>query len=114
TLLVGTALPDIASAACPPLESYYPVTANDWFGVTPQLEAMMSECLDSAEYFALLGAAQLNTGAIADSLESLERALLIDPMHGAALTDYAQALFVAGQLFPALEINRSLLQRSDL
>ncbi len=79
-----------------------------------QLTPLMPECLQSAEYFALLGAAQMNSGQLTEALESLERALLIDPDNGAAGIDYAQALYLAGQLFPALEINTALLQRSDL
>ncbi len=74
----------------------------------------MAECLESAEYFALLGGTQLSAGRIAEALESLERALLLDPNNGAARVDYAQALYIAGQIFPAMELNESLLQRSDL
>lgn len=74
----------------------------------------MPHCLESSEFFALYGAAQLNNGELAAALESLERALLIEPENGAAQIDYAQALFDQGQLFPALQINEQLLQREDL
>ncbi|MBT8147578.1 MAG: hypothetical protein KJN90_12045, partial [Gammaproteobacteria bacterium] len=74
----------------------------------------MSECLDNAEYFALYGAAQLNSGDVAESMESLERALLLDPRNGAAQIDYAQALYLQGDLFAALELNDRLLAREDL
>ncbi|MEX2131821.1 MAG: hypothetical protein WD772_10065 [Pseudohongiellaceae bacterium] len=74
----------------------------------------MPECLESAEYFALLGAAQLNSNKVAESLESLERALLLEPENGAAQVDYAQAQYLQGQLFTAIELNSQLLLRTDL
>lgn len=103
-----------ASAECPDLQPYYPADDASWPRAVQQLMPLMPQCLESAEYFALLGAAQMNSGLLTEALESLERALLIDPDHGAASVDYAQALYLAGQLFPALEINSALLQRSDL
>lgn len=116
-LLASLAMPVTAFAACPDLGPYYPSPAQaQWPGpdLLNRLTAMMPECLESAEYYALLGAAQLNSERIPEALESLERALLIDPDNGAARIDYAEALYVAGQLFPALEINQSLLARPDL
>ena len=84
----------------------------------PQLEAQLAEiklsCLDSSEFFALHGSAQLNSGFVDQSLESLERALLLDPNNGAAQIDYAQALLQKGFVFMALEINQRLLVREDL
>lgn len=103
-----------SATACPSLQSYYPTDDSSWPRVVQQLTPLLSECLDSAEYFALLGAAQMNSGQITEAQESLERALLIDPEHGAASVDYAQVLYITGQLFPALEVNRALLARSDL
>ena len=79
-----------------------------------QLAPLLAECLESSEFFALHGAAQLNSGQLAAALESLERALLIEPDNGAARIDYAQALYEQGQLFTALEINAQLLTRTDL
>lgn len=99
---------------CPPLDLYYPADDSQWSTVLPALDALLPLCLTSAEYFALRGAAQLNTGRVPTALESLERALLLDPANGAAHIDYAEALFIAGQLFPALEINAALLERDDL
>ena len=74
----------------------------------------MTQCLRSTEYFALRGAAQLNSGMVAESLDSLERALLLDPDNGAAQIDYAEALFQQGQLFSALALNEQILDRGDL
>lgn len=103
----------LSATACPALDSYYPADPKLWPQVREQLLALQSECLESSEYFALLGASQLNSGQLAAALEALERALLLNPDNGAAQIDYAQALFLAGQLFPALELNRSLLNRGD-
>lgn len=103
-----------ALADCPPLQDYYPANDTQWPQAEQQLGILMPECLLSAEYFALYGAALLNTGQIAPALEALERALLLEPDNGSARVDYAQALYLAGQLFPALEVNSALLQRADL
>ncbi len=118
-LAVGCNIAAAASAPqCPPLQSYYPATnpatQQAWESALPRIDALLESCLQSAEYFALRGAAQLNTGQLSQALESLERALLIDPQNGAASIDYAEGLYLAGQLFPALEINDSLLARQDL
>jgi len=103
-----------ASADCPDLTPYYPGADVNWPSLRQQLEPMSSECLDSSEFYALLGAAKLNSGNVADAFESLERALLLEPDNGAAQMDYAQALYLQGQLFSALEINDALLAREDL
>lgn len=110
-------------AACPPLDSFY-IRASEsptsmeaelhWADLAADLMAEMSLCLRSSEYFALLGAAQLNSGQNPLAIESLERALLLDPDSGPAFVDYAQALFNAGQLFPAIEIGEALLARDNL
>ena len=102
------------ASACPDLTPYYPGLEPDWSAVQQRLSGLMSQCLENSEYFALLGAAQLNAGAVADALESLERALLLDPDNGAAQIDFAQALYLEGELFSALELNARLLQRDDL
>ena len=100
--------------ACPDLTPFYPGDNPDWSSLSLQLISLMPECLESPEYFALLGAAQLNSGDVAESLETLERALLLEPDNGAAQIDYAQALYLQGQLFSALELNSRLLRRDDL
>lgn len=112
-LLLSCSVPNVASA-CVDLSSFYPGNEPDWASLQQQLAGLMSECLESSEFFALYGAAQLNSGQLAGALESLERALLINPENGDARVDYAQALFEEGQLFIALEINEQLLQREDL
>jgi tetratricopeptide (TPR) repeat protein len=75
---------------------------------------LQSRCLRSSEYYALLGAAQLNAGALDLAAEALERALLLDADNGAAQIDYAEVLLRQGQLFPALQLNAVLEAREDL
>ncbi|MDP2284129.1 MAG: tetratricopeptide repeat protein [Pseudohongiella sp.] len=100
--------------ACPDLSSLYPGPTTDWQAMHQQLSPLMPQCLQSAEYFALLGAALLNIGSLADALEALERSLLLDPANGGAQIDYAEALFRQGQLFSALEMNKQILARNDV
>ena len=108
--------PRIVQAACPDLTAYYPSgpEGTDWPTLSQQLASLQPECLESAEFYALYGAALLNSGNLPEAGESLERALLLEPGNGSAQIDYAQALFLQGQLFSALELNQQLLQRQDL
>lgn len=120
TWLIGMLLRagDATAQSCPPLGNYYPsknpASVEEWRSLLPRLQGLLESCLRSSEYFALLGAAQLNSGEVAPALESLERALLLDPENGAAQIDYAETLYRTGQLFAAIEINKRLLQRDDL
>lgn len=111
SLLASTA---IAQPTCPDLTPFYADPAPNWFMVEQRLAGMMERCLENSQFFALIGAAQLNSGQLARALESLERALLIDPDNGAAQIDYAQTLYELGQLFSALDLNEQLLERADL
>jgi hypothetical protein len=108
---------------CPDLSRYYAQTtaadaaedrAAQWAALATSLADLQLRCLRSSEYYALLGAAQLNSGKLDVASESLERALLLDPTNGAAQIDYAEALYAAGQLFPALQLNETLLARDDI
>ena len=99
---------------CPDMSTYFPGNDPDWNQLLVQLSEQFNQCLDSSEYFALLGAAELNSGNLSRAIESLERALLLDPENGAALIDYAQALQEDGQLFAALEMNTILQERDDV
>jgi len=104
----------VAYGVCPDLTLYFPGNDADWPALEQRLLVLMPECLESSGFFALLGAAQVNSGNIAESLETLERALLLEPDNGAAQIDYSQALFLQGQLFAALELNGQLLLNEDL
>ncbi|MEX1196381.1 MAG: tetratricopeptide repeat protein [Pseudohongiellaceae bacterium] len=110
--LAAQAMP--SAEGCPDLSPYYPNENTNWLRLEREMAPMMADCLRSSEYFALYGAAQMNSGQVGAAVESLERALLLDPDNGAARIDYAQALFLQGQLFPALDLNRQLLAREDL
>ena len=105
-----------AVQACPDLQPFYLVgqDADSQAELAAQLAPLMGECLQSSEFFALYGAAQMDAGDLAGALETLERALLLDAGNGAAQIDYAQALYLRGQLFSALDLNQQVLARQDL
>ena len=113
-------LSPLAHGVCPDLSGFY--IKNDgsalvntaWEEIRLQLNEIFDQCLLSSEYFALYGAAQLNSGRLPESIESLERSLMLDPDNGAALIDYADALLRDGQLFAAIEANEMLLGREDV
>jgi tetratricopeptide (TPR) repeat protein len=116
SLLSFSFLLPLSVHACPDLAPYYQFgddTASQQ-ALQASLSPLMNECLRSSEYFALYGAAHMETGDLAEALELLERALLLDANNGAALIDYAQALYLRGQLFSALDLNGQLLERDDL
>jgi len=113
-LIFASLLPIRSFAACPDLSAFYQSKGADSAVLQQQISQLLPECLESSEFFAVYGAAQLNNSDHAGALESLERALLLNPENGAAAIDYAQALFDEGQLFPALEMNQQLLARQDL
>ncbi|ALO44769.1 tetratricopeptide repeat protein [Pseudohongiella spirulinae] len=106
----------LAAQSCPDMTPWLSLAADDdsWVTIESQLTPLMSRCLQDSNYFALLGAAQLNNGRLGSALESLERALLLNPDNGGAQIDYAQALFLQGQLFSALAMNEKLLARNDV
>ena len=106
-------LPISSFAVCPDLSIFYQSEGADSV-VLQQISELLPECLESSEFFAVYGAAQLNGSDLEGALESLERALLLNPENGAAAIDYAQALFEVGQLFTALEMNQRLIARQDL
>ena len=103
--------------ACPKLSGFYPEDTGmiqSWELARDNLAKIYDQCLRNSEYFALYGAAHLNSGGLGEAIESLERALLLDPDNGAALIDYADALLRDGQLFAAIEANTLLLARTDV
>jgi len=102
------------SAGCFEIPKVLPNTTNGWLSLQKTLQQDSQHCLTSSAYFALYGAAQLNSGQLQSALESLERALLLDANNGAALIDYASALYHSGQIFAAIDLNQQLLSRDDL
>ncbi|MDO8908684.1 MAG: tetratricopeptide repeat protein [Pseudohongiella sp.] len=109
-----TAPEQIVQESCPDMSSLLPAAQTDWLALRQYLSSLTQLCLQSSDYYALMGAAQLNTGQLSEALESLERALLLEPGNGAAQIDYAEALFHQGQLFTAMELNQQILQRQDV
>ena len=103
---------------CPDLGPYFAGQESRsqvaWLQVAGELNGLQQQCLDSGEYFALIGAALLNGGRLPEAVEALERALLLEPDNGAAQIDYAEALYRQGQLFAAMELNEQVLARPDL
>ena len=114
-LLLAILLMPAAADACPDISRFLrvPGESSDWLAISEELEPLFDQCLSSSAYFAVRGAAQLNTGRLTEAIESLERALLLNPDNGAAMVDYAQALLEDGQLFAAIEANRLVLERED-
>jgi tetratricopeptide (TPR) repeat protein len=105
--------PSLSFGICPNLDAYQLPGQIDGDLAERRLKEVFDQCLLSSEYFSLLGSAQLSNGRLSEALDSLERALLLNPDNGAALIDYSEALLRDGQLFAALEINKSLLSRHD-
>ncbi|MDA9612014.1 hypothetical protein N9S63_01870 [OM182 bacterium] len=121
-LAQGGRIAGTESAECPSLLVYYQksqdfieseTAVESWAVLADELMSLMPSCLRSSEYFAFLGAAQLNSGENLKAIESLERSLLLNPEELAARVDYAQALYSVGQLFPALEISEGLLGEDE-
>ena len=102
------------SFACPNLQRFYDRLESEPASLVVALEVVLDQCYTNSEYFALNGAAYLNMGDLLRALESLERALLLDPNNGSAAVDFAEVLFRQGQVINAIEVNSQLLLRGDL
>jgi len=111
---VAWLLPSLPSFACPDLSDFYRAIDDEFQLVESQLLPLLEECSENSEYFSLLGTVQLRSGDFFTALETLERALLLNPDNGSALVDYAEVLFQQGQVLSAVEINTQLLSREDL
>lgn len=94
--------------------SSLPASPTGWYQEYHRLNTLFAQCLNDADFLAYYGAIQLRTGQMGDALDTLERALLLNPNHGAAQMDYAQALFYTGDPFAAQALNQSLLNNRDL
>lgn len=91
-----------------------PTSPQQWQIEYKRLYPLFTACLSSADFLAYYGAIQLRTGQVNDALDTLERALLLNPNHGAAQMDYAQALFYNGDPFAAQSLNQHLLSNQNL
>ena len=102
-------------AACP-VQPHYPLPPerNTLRATLAQLDSQQEQCLRSSSYYAWRGALQLALGHYSAAMESLERALLLQPDLPGAQLDYAQALLAQGDTVAALDLLRLLAQRNDL
>lgn len=78
------------------------------------LQGVQDQCLRNSHYYAWRGALELSLGHNHAALESLERALLLQPDLPGAQLDYAQALLTQGDTLAAQELLQLLAQRHDL
>lgn len=91
-----------------------PTSPQQWQAEYQRLQPLFTTCLSSADFLAYYGAIQLRTGNVNQALDTLERALLLNPQHGAAQMDYAQALYYHGDPYAAQSLNKSLLSNPSL
>lgn len=103
-----------ADSRCPLPEVSVAPSPQQWLTIRDTLAPNESRCLRNTEYYALYGAALMHTGKLSQALEALERALLLNPNNGGAMVDYAEALFLSGEVSAAIRINQQLLARQDL
>lgn len=101
-------------AQCRVVLSRPPQSVAEWMQVREQMQPRRMFCDHDPAFLALLGASQLNTGALDEALQSLEHALMLDPLQGGARVDYAEALYLDGQPFAALALNRELLSTDNI
>ncbi|MDB5892440.1 MAG: Tetratricopeptide repeat-containing protein [Polaromonas sp.] len=108
--------PDAALTKICPVQPVYPLPS-----ATAELEALLARldanapfCLNSAPFHAWRGATLLSQGRPAPAIESLERALLINPDLPGAQFDYASALIGVGDTRSARELLLQLSNRQDL
>jgi hypothetical protein len=115
-LLLALVWPGVALAqpVCPESLAPTPTDGPGWARLRLELLALRPACLGRADFFALLGAAELHLGRFSEALLALERSLMLMPDQGGALMDYAEALYHSGDLAGALALNRQLQGRSDL
>ena len=104
-----------ATAACP-VQPHYPLPteAAALRATLAHINQQQDQCLRSSPYYAWRGALQLALGQPSAAIESLERALLLQPDLPGAQLDYAQALLAQGDTIAALDLLRLLAARRDL
>ena len=110
---------DIAQVLLPsncPVRPQYPLpsTSQGLQQALQATDAMMEHCLHDGNYYAWRGALQLALGRNTAAIESLERALLLDPALPGAQLDYAQALITDGDYLAAQALIEQLQLRTDL
>lgn len=91
-----------------------PSQPQEWQAEYLRLNPRFMQCLHDADFLAYFGGIELRTGRIESALDTLERALLLNPQHGAAQMDYAQVLYYTGDPFAAQALNQHLLNQNNL
>lgn len=104
-----------ALAACE-VQPQYPLSADRGIqrATLQYLQGVQDQCLRNSHYYAWRGALELSLGRNQAALESLERALLLEPDLPGAQLDYVQALLTQGDTVAAEELLKLLVQRNDL
>jgi hypothetical protein len=102
-------------SACTVTPQYpLPQGAPELQSLLTRLDHAAPQCLLDAGFHAWRGAVLLSLGRPAAAVESLERALLVDPSLPGAQLDYAQALYLVGDKLAARELLQQLAQRPNL
>ena len=102
-------------AACE-VQPHYPLPQDPSTqqSILVQLQSVQDQCLRNSHYYAWRGALELSLGQNHAAIESLERALLLEPDLPGAQLDYAQALLTQGETVAAQDLLQLLAQRKDL
>ena len=82
--------------------------------ILDRLDLVSEQCLDSSRFHAQRGIVLQLMGQPAAAVESLERALLLDPSQAGTQLDYALALRDAGDTLSAQSLLSQISQRQDL
>lgn len=78
------------------------------------LQKLERTCGTNPRLYAIKGVLELNAGEVDRSLLSLERAVMLDPLNGESMIDYAVALNASGQHKLALRVVRRLLSQPNV
>jgi len=115
TLPAQAQQPEEKANTCPNWQpNQLPTSQAQWQAEYQRLKPLFNTCLHSADFLAYYGAIQLRTGKANLALDTLERALLLNPNHGAAQLDYTQALLHTGDPYAAQALNKQLQKQADL
>lgn len=107
--------PEEKANTCPNWQpNQLPTSQAQWQAEYQRLNPLFNACLHSADFLAYYGAIQLRTGKANQALDTLERALLLNPNHGAAQLDYTQALLHTGDPYAAQALNKQLQKQANL
>lgn len=108
-------IPLAQSNSCP-VKPVYPLPQRSEMlhALLEQLDLISQQCLLDASFHAWRGAVLLSLRRPAAAIESLERALLIDPSLPGAQLDYAQAMLAMGDKVSARDLLHQLSLRADL